>query len=147
MSVQPLSPLLDDPSRTWSRAAPTAPRDIEALVEALSFDLPPAYLALLRLTDGAEGSLGIAPGWAQLWASTAVLELNEAYALSEFLPGFFAIGSDGGGELFVFPTDSSEPSIFIVPAVGLSPALLQPLSPSMLQFLLQLGLSGADGGA
>ncbi len=43
--------------------------------------------------------MGADPGWFQVWPADQVVELNRGYEVCENLPGFFGIGSSGGGEL------------------------------------------------
>ena len=63
------------------------------------------------------------PGWFQLWRAQEVISLNEAYRLSQNLPGHTAIGSNGGGELFVFEALRGPVSrVFRVPAIGMARA-------------------------
>lgn len=136
-----LSHFFSDPARHWSRVSPVSEAELSELIRSAPCRLPDAYLEFLQHSDGAEGPLGIAPGWCQLWSASAVLKLNEAYALSEFLPGYLAIGSNGGDELFVIPTSGSDPPVLMVPAVGMAPAALQPVATTMLAFLVTLGLT------
>ena len=114
-----LGELVHDPAAEWVRAEPAPEAAVEALAEALP-DLPPDYLAFLRLSNGGEGPLGVAPGRFELWPAEEVAALNAAYSVAEFLPGFAAFGSDGGGEMLVF---GARPDVwgrvFVVPFIPL----------------------------
>jgi hypothetical protein len=136
-----LSHFFNDPARQWSRVSPATDAELSELIRSAPCRLPDVYLEFLHHSNGAEGSLGIAPGWCQLWPTSAVVELNEAYALPEFLPGHLAIGSNGGDELFVIPTSGSEPPVLMVPALGMAPAALQPVATTMFEFLVNIGLT------
>jgi hypothetical protein len=96
-----LRDLLADTSASWERHPPAEPAVIASIAAALPA-VPPDYLAFLALTDGGEGELGLDPGWFQLWPAAEVVELNAAYEIDAFLPGFIGFGSSGGGELLAF---------------------------------------------
>ena len=60
----------------------------------------------------------IQPWWFQIWSTDEVVEYNRGYKLAEFLPGWFAIGSSGGGEMFAIrKVDASPCPIYIVPFI------------------------------
>jgi hypothetical protein len=65
--------------------------------------LPEQYLEFLARTNGSEGELAVEPGWFQVWRVEEALVASEDYEIPEYLPGYFAFGGNGGGELFVFP--------------------------------------------
>jgi hypothetical protein len=46
------------------------------------------------------------------------------YGLPEYLPGYFAFGGNGGGELFVLPLFGSSRPVLMVPAIGMAPRYL-----------------------
>jgi len=98
--------VLKDPRTKWTREAPANRELVERLVTESAVRLPGEYLALLRYSNGGEGELGIEPGWFQLWPAEAVMSLNEAYEVGQNLPGFLGFGSNGGGELLAFDTQS-----------------------------------------
>ena len=93
-----LEELVRDPDARWTRAEPAPAEAIEQLAAGLP-DLPPDYLAFLRLSNGGEGRLPADPGWFQLWPAQEVVALNGAYSVPEFLPGFIGVGSSGGPEM------------------------------------------------
>jgi hypothetical protein len=82
--------------------------------------LPDQYLEFLARTNGAEGELALEPGWVQVWPAEEALVASEEYEIPQYLPGYFAFGGNGGGELFVFPLSGASRPIFMVPAVGMS---------------------------
>jgi len=103
--------------------------------------LPDDYLAFLARSDGAEGDLGIGPGWFVVWPAAEAVSLSRGYGLPEFLPGFFAFGSDGGGELFVLPLASAggSRSVYMVPAVGMEQSALVRVTGSFTEFEALMG--------
>lgn len=94
----------------WELNQPATEAAIEALERKWSHRLPPEYLDLLKITDGASSVL------VQLWPTDEVLE--DGYRAHEFGPHLVFFGSDGCGELFAF--DSREPlgSITMVHAIS-----------------------------
>ena len=109
--------LLAGTGPAWTRAAPASPRAIKELQSALP-GLPQAYFELLRHTNGGEGELGVAPGWFQLWPAETLLARNLQYEVTSALPGWTAIGSNGGGELFVL---DGEGRVLMVPFIPMDP--------------------------
>jgi hypothetical protein len=110
-------------SRARWQHAPSAASEAEILAMAASAQvpLPPEYLDFFRHANGGEGDLAVGPGWFQLWPVEQVVDLNQAYGLKETLPGFFGIGSDGGGELLAFDTRAEPPwPVAAVPFIPLT---------------------------
>jgi len=101
--------------------------------------LPEDYFEFLARHNGGEGLLGIDPGWFQLWPAESVAEYSDAYGLPNFLPGYTAIGSSGGGELFVFATAGIPTGLFMVPASAMSPETIAPVAASFTQFAAAFG--------
>ncbi|HEY2412875.1 MAG TPA: SMI1/KNR4 family protein [Pirellulaceae bacterium] len=86
----------------FEKSVPASEETLRRLVEDTVFSLPSDYIAFLRQSNGCEGELGIKPGWVQVWPAEKVLKYNEGYETTEAVPGFFAFGSNGGGEMFCF---------------------------------------------
>jgi hypothetical protein len=102
--------------------------------------LPAAYLAFLSQFNGAEGSLGAEPGWFVVWSAEEALVASNEYGVSEYLPGYFAFGSNGGGELLVFHlAKPTEGQVFMVPAVGMAEPELLSVAGSFAEFTAQMG--------
>src|SRR5687768_3466863 len=85
-------------AKQWTPAKPATKAAMQQLVKSAGVELPADYLTSLHGSSGGEGSLGIEPGWITLWPAQEVIAANRDYRVSEFLPGFFGIGSSGGGE-------------------------------------------------
>ena len=103
---------------TWTQPKPATEAAIRNLVKSADFDLPADHLAFLRKSDGGEGDLGVEPGWIVLWSANELVDANRDYCVSEFMPGFFGFGSNGGGEMFAF--DFHQPgkaSVVMVPFI------------------------------
>src|SRR5437773_5948579 len=94
-----LAEILRDPTAKWMRRLPASETAIHGLCARCDFSLPQEYLAFLRYSNGGEGFLWIDPGYFQLWSAEEVADYNAGYNVQEFLPGYFAVGSNGGGEM------------------------------------------------
>lgn len=132
-------------SGIWRGAPPARGDSLDRLVENAPVPLPASYLALLAITDGGEGDLAVEPGWISLWPSDQVLALNASYAVSEFAPGLFGIGSNGGGELIAFDFSLGDVApVVSVPFIPMTRELARPLAGS---FDALVPLLGVDRGA
>ena len=85
--------------------------EIDALEGMIDLKLPEDYVEFLRLSNGGEGPIG-EHGYARFWRVEELVERNEAYEVSERVPGLFLFGSDGGNEAFAFDTRKS-PMLFV----------------------------------
>jgi hypothetical protein len=82
--------------------------------------LPESYLNFLRQYGTLEGELSVQPCWFRVWAADDVMQANCDYQVQELLPGWFAFGSSGGGELFAFDTRTNRPwKVFMIPSIGM----------------------------
>lgn len=102
-------------------------------------NLPSDYFAFLRRSDGGEGFLGISPGHFQLWRASEVAWISNEYEVPKYLPGYVAIGSSGGGDLFVFPVCGSPAGIFVVPAIGMEPDCTELVASTFSAFVAEFG--------
>ena len=91
--------------------------------------LPESYFSLLGRYDGAEGDL--LGTWVRLWSAAEAYTLSDSYEVPVDRPGYFAFGSNGGGELLVCALEgSNERPLYTVPAIGMFDAELLPLAQS-----------------
>ncbi len=85
-------------------------------------ELPDAYLALLRETNGAEWAIHDAPGSGdclRIWCAEEVAEYNEGYGIQKWLPETMALGSDGGDDAILLDrAASTDPNCWPVIRVG-----------------------------
>ena len=100
-----------DTSKLRNGASEPAILDIE---QAVGFRFPESYVSFLRATDGYEGFVG--EGYTSFWTSSELIGANKDYGFESFVPGYFAIGSDGGGESFGFNSHSRR--FFMVPFIS-----------------------------
>jgi SMI1 / KNR4 family (SUKH-1) len=94
--------ILSDPHRRWKGAAPASEVEIRSLENVLGISLPSEYGELLRLNNGGEGELALAPLRFQLfevrWAIT--LASDEFYKAQ--FPDILFFGGNGGLESIGF---------------------------------------------
>ncbi|PRC90550.1 SMI1/KNR4 family protein [Solimicrobium silvestre] len=123
----------------------TIVNEIEKLRSAYS-SLPNAYFQFLLDHDGIDCELGIDPGWVVIYPTQEALVATNQYQMSTFLPGYFAFGGNGAGEVFVFPLNRSvhECPVYMVPTVGMSVEELIEIAPSFESFAQQIGKSCED---
>jgi SMI1 / KNR4 family (SUKH-1) len=108
---------------TWMQALPASEEAIAELQRQVGFDLPEDYLDFLGFSNGGCGDLPVNP-WCfdSLWTAEDMIECNRDYQVSIYCPGFFGIGSSGGGEMFAFDVRRAQPwPVVIVPFIGMEP--------------------------
>ena len=89
----------------------------------------------------AKRELAVDPGWFQIWPVDQVAQYNQEYSFKEFLPGFFGIGSSGGGELLAFDMRAVPPwPVVAVPFIPLSEAEAIQVAPNFMTFVSYLGV-------
>jgi hypothetical protein len=106
--------------------------------------LPADYFSFLRQSDGGEGFVGVEPGYFRLWRANEVAQFSSEYQVQEYLPGYVAVGSNGGGELYVFPISGRPSGIFVVPAIGMAPDVVLRVAPSFTAFVSEFGIECPD---
>ena len=112
--------------------------DVASLRERFPL-LPDDYFSFLRQSDGGEGFVGLKPGYFQLWRANEVAQYSFGYQVQEYLPGYIAVGSNGGGELYVLPISGWPPGIFMAPAIGMAPDVVSKVAPSFTAFVSEFG--------
>lgn len=105
---------------------------LNELLRGLGVQLPADYLSLLSHSNGLSGFVG--ENYLNLYRAEDV----QAYGLHEYAPFFIFIGSDGGGEGFVYDTRSPDMPIVNVPFIGAASEMPRPLGKSILEFLERL---------
>jgi hypothetical protein len=76
---------------------------------------PKAYLDYVSMGGRMESFTKGEPGYFMLWPIDELEKWNVEYQVEEFMPGFFGIGSDGGGEMLA--VDSSG-AVYKLPFIG-----------------------------
>lgn len=116
---------------------PLVSAEIEQFESVAGFSLPAAYVRFLRRHNGGEGFIG-QNSYIILWKLGELAEMNAAYHVSEFAPGLFIFGSDGGGEAYAFDVRTSAMPIVSVPFVGMDLSLAQVVALDFNDFLATL---------
>jgi hypothetical protein len=102
----------------WRTNPPCSEEAIQRLVESATVELPPEYLAYLRESNGGGGDIGVEPGLLYFWQTEEVSDNNNGYEVQQNVPGFYAFGSSGGGEMFAFDTRGPKPwPVVIIPFI------------------------------
>ncbi|MFN8598642.1 MAG: SMI1/KNR4 family protein, partial [Anaerolineae bacterium] len=132
--------LIKDNSANWARAEPATEQALQIMLGQIGLNLPIDYLDFLRCSNGGEGELPIPPYWFQIWAAEAVAEANRVYNVTTNLPSYFAFGSSGGGELFLFDT-RREPvrRVYTVPIIPMDENLTIEITPDFQSFVACMG--------
>jgi hypothetical protein len=136
--------ILSDSTAGWTRHPPATDAAIDALTANCDFALPEEYLAFLRYSNGGEGCLCIEPWYFQLWSTAEDIEYNRGYNVEEFLPGWFAIGSSGGGEMLaICKRDGSPCPVYMVPFIPMAESDAVQIAHDFEIFAMALGRDGA----
>lgn len=107
---------------------------ISAVQAILAISLPEQYLDFLRLSNGADGFVGVS--YLTLWALEELEQFNREYQVTEFAPGLLLIGSNGGGEAYAIDLQNN---IFgMVPFIGMELAEFTVCGETFLEFLESL---------
>ena len=135
-----IADIIRDTTADWDRKSPA----LEAVVTKLDLeagcDLPKDYLNFMRHSNGGEGELGVQPGWFQLWEAENVIQFGIEYEVPKYAPGFFAFGSNGGGEILAFDlrNEAGRP-IVALPCIGLEPNAAMRVAANFAEFAAQMG--------
>lgn len=115
-----ITDIIQDGTADWDRRSPASEAVVSKLALEAGCDLPEDYLNFMRRSNGGEGELGIQPGWFQLWEAENVISFGIEYEVPQYAPGFFAFGSNGGGELLAFEirNDGGRP-VVMLPCIGM----------------------------
>jgi cell wall assembly regulator SMI1 len=98
---------------------PASPDSINRAQQELGVVFPADYRAFLLHCNGGEGSIG--EHWVRMWPVHELKETNEGYGAREWYPGLLLIGTDGGGEAYVFDLRTSPWRVLEVPFIGYEP--------------------------
>ena len=84
-------------SSVWEDNPPADESAIRRLVASADFELPDAYLQLLRETNGTRGPVPLGQGLIHIYSTD---ELDGGLSSAIALDGFFVSGTDGAGTAF-----------------------------------------------
>lgn len=81
----------------------------------------------------------------QLCSAEEVVAYNQGYNVEEFLPGWFAIGSNGGGEMLAIrKRDGSPCPVYMVPFIPMAESDAIQIAHDFEMFAMALGRDGAE---
>jgi hypothetical protein len=132
----------------WDQAEPATEADLHNIQLRFGARVPKDYLDFLRISNGGEGSLPVQPWWFVIWAAETIIERWIAYEMEEYIPGYLAFGSNGGGEAFVFNLNAATPErVYIMPFIGMEPGQEILVASSFKEFVRLFGKNdtGNDG--
>jgi hypothetical protein len=115
-------------------ASESAVRNAE---EQLGRPLPEDYKGVLRESDGCEGFIS-EHSYVLLWSTTELANLNDAYRVSEFLPGVTLVGTDGGDTGYGFRGELERLEYVAVPLVGMEPNVVSVIGRSFVELVERL---------
>lgn len=129
------------PQGQWEVVQPCTENVLQDLVKAAAIELPPEYLEYLRRSNGGGGDIGMEPGLVHLWAAEEVAQSNQEYEVQRNVPGFYAFGSSGGGEMFAFDTHRKKPwPIVIIPFIPMDAAYAVQIATDFASFQTMFGV-------
>ena len=135
--------LLRNPRFRLNRGPAPDPSHIEQFREHAPPNLPRTYVRFMEACGRANGKIPYDTGYIEFFPVDRVLDENRAHHVGESLPGFFAFGSDGGDELYVFDLrkDDGAP-VCSVSAKGANVSGVSPLTNSFSEFLEGIVMMG-----
>jgi hypothetical protein len=99
-------------------------------------NLPRTYVRFLEACDHARGKIPYDTGYIEFFSVDRVLDENAAHKVPESLPGFFAFGTDGGDELYLFDLRKEDGApVCSVSAKSTTVSGVSPLTNSFSEFL------------
>ncbi len=97
---------------------PPTPELVAAFLNAIDFEL--SENCLVELSKHADQVFDFEEGkYLELWALVDLIKANRDYNADENYPGFFLIGTDGGGEACAIEKKTG--SLYIIPFIGSLP--------------------------
>jgi hypothetical protein len=107
---------MSGPPSGWHPKRPAADEAIESLVSTVRMDFPPAYIGILRRSNGGFAELSVSPWTVDFWPAERLAELNREYDIEGMAPGFVAFGSNLGEELLAFSkAEGATSAIYMLP--------------------------------
>ena len=96
---------------------------IEKVEKEWNISLLCEYKQLILFSNGIEGPIGKA-NYLSIWPINELIELNQEYAVDEFLSGIKYFGSDGGDIAYGFEFDHDRTTIIEISFVETTPQIL-----------------------
>jgi hypothetical protein len=135
--------MLGEPSG-WERASPADLSEIQLLQSNCSIELPKDYLDFFEFSNGAYGELPVQPYWCDLFQVNEVLKANKDYEIDLYLPGYFAIGTNGAGEILLFDTKERPWCVVSIHRLSFGIEDIIPVAKSFSDLIKMLGQEAED---
>ncbi len=130
------------PKSEWHNEPPCSDEEIERLIRSVPVELPEEFLAYIRESIGGGGDIGVEPGLIYLWKAEEVPRNNHGYEVHLAVPGFYAFGSNGGGEMFAFDTRGERPwPVVMIPFIPMTAEEAVQVAPDFASFHNTFGVS------
>lgn len=123
---------------SWGKCAGASSDAVSNLTKHCNYYLPRDYLDFLRFSNGSATAISAEPLWCILYPAEEVLELNEDYEISEHLPGYFLIGTSGGGDSILFDTRTTPWRVCTV-AIPFEEEGVSEVAPNFMELLKMFG--------
>jgi SMI1/KNR4 family protein SUKH-1 len=128
--------LLRNPRFRLSRDPAPEPSQVKQFYEHAPPNLPRTYVRFLEACDHARGKIPYDTGYIEFFSVDRVLDENAAHKVPQSLPGFFAFGTDGGDELYLFDLRKEDGApVCSVSSKSSTVAGVSPLTNSFSEFL------------
>ena len=135
--------LLRNPRFRLDRDPAPDPVHVKQFQEHAPANLPRTYVRFLAACGSARGRIPYDTGYIEFFAVESVLDQNRKHHVSESLPGFFAFGSDGGDDLYVFDLRKEDGApVCCVSAKAASVAAVSTITNSFSEFLEGIVMMG-----
>ena len=89
--------------------------ELDKFLPQLPSNLPESYIQFLKKHNGANGDLPIQPFCFELWQIDELVQANQNAEIQKYLPNYFGIGGNGGGELISFNLKTLK--VFAIPSI------------------------------
>ncbi|MEE0295020.1 MAG: SMI1/KNR4 family protein [Eubacterium sp.] len=109
---------------------------IEKVEKEWNISLPCEYKQLILFSNGIEGPIGKA-NYLSIWPINELIELNQEYAVDEFLPGIKYFGSDGGDMAYGFEFDHDRTTIIEISFDSINKEEVKKYGESFFEFLIE----------
>jgi len=135
--------LLRNPRFRLDRDPAPPPSTVKQFQERAPRNLPRTYVRFMEACSAARGKIPYDTGYIEFFPLERVLDENRQHGIADSLKGFFAFGSDGADELFVFDLrkDDGAP-VCSVNAKAPSTAGVSPITNSFSEFLEGIVMMG-----
>lgn len=113
--------------------------EIEKFLPQFPDELPLRYINFIKNHKGADGDLPVQPYFFQLWEISEISDNNTGYEVQNYLPDYFGIGDNGGGELLALNLKNKK--VYVIPFIPMDEKDALLLAESFEEFENIMGLT------